>query len=144
MAPTVNLRVDVVATADVDGPGSTAWQVWITQGPHLVVGLSAVEYDDAAAWPANRGRAYLQYVDSTAFFEPRWARSQITRAVVHGYLASAASRGVAWCHIFARQQPFYLFPASVQGARPGALGTPAAEVPRARSSPHPARVTGTS
>jgi len=131
-APTASLRVDVVVrpaetTEDDDGTDCLCVEIWIAQAavagegaaPVLVFGLRALEYGPAAAWPANRGRVYLQYVDSTDHFQPRWARSLVTRAVTRAYLASVGARGAgAVVHVFARHRPHFLFPGSTQATRP--------------------------
>jgi len=129
--PTVSLRVDVVVhsaetTEHDDGTDCQCVEIWVAQAAAadgaasvLVFGLRALEYGPAAAWPANRGRVYLQYVDSTDHFQPRWARSLVTRTVTRAYLASVGARGAGpVVHVFARHRPHFLFPGSTQATRP--------------------------
>jgi len=61
---------------------------------------------------ANRGLVYLQYVDTTGCFVPRGQQREVTQALVLGYLGFCEAAGFVRCHIFARQNPHYLFAGS--------------------------------
>jgi hypothetical protein len=140
---TVQLRVDVTCGAVAGEEDTHEQTVWVAAPKVLVLGLRARTYGAGAGWAANRGRVYVQYVDSTRFLVLPWARGHLARTVVGAYVRAVAQVGWA-VHVFARHQPAFLFPGSVQDRTHLAVPTsPHSDVRclsgRAPGSGHPLR-----